>query len=258
MNMDNRERIEINKYEKPIQDANGDIGREQWVDYLDGSKVGHGKIEKGPSVGHEWLKGEGGTLENAPEALNVAGVSGLKLTEMRAGRWGVILEQGKNPKSPKKGDTWFWAHASTEETFDRVHGDDELVQREGVQKEVDDQNRTTYEVKTGGNGSVKIERTAYFDEDGYSVLTGKHVAGSEAGKVWEERRTLRPDADQATKGTLATPKGNMSALGVRGFSRDLAPSDAQVQKGETVDSRTLHLIMQGEWEPKAKDGDESA
>ena len=252
MSQEQAERIETKRYRVEIDNEEGK-GGEDVIEYADGLYA-TGEFTEGPSKGHKWIRGEGGTVDAAPERVNVAGLADMPVAEFRAGRYGVILEQGENPKKPKTGETHFWGHTTTDEEFAQAHQDEELVLREGIEEELDDQNRPIYKIGRGSNGKIMVLRTTYHDGEGegYFVRTGKHVEGPEKGRMWEERRSTTPENEQAIPSVMATPHGNIRGLVIRGFSRTIRGSDQERADGKEVYTKALHLVMRGEWEPKSE------
>ncbi len=242
MSTESRERIETNRREIPIEDRNGDKGREERIEYSDGSWVGRGEIIEGPSRGQKWIKGEGGTAQGELTELTALGIGRANVEQFTAGRWGAIIAQGENSQKPERGSNWLWAQATVSEHPARIHGDELLVDR-GIQSEADERGRETYKLVRNPNGEVIVMVTSYDDASGMKVLTGKHLAGPKAGHAWEERTALTPAAEQGTDISLATAEGSIDRLRVRGFSRDLV-DDPEKQK-----SLPLHLKLAGEWKP---------
>lgn len=252
MNEERAERIETKRYHVEIDNQEGK-GGEDVIEYADGLYA-TGEFTEGPSKGHKWMRGEGGSVDAAPERVTIAGLSDMPVTEFRAGRYGVIRAQGEDPKKPKTGETYFWGHTTTEQEFAQTHPNEELVLREDAEEEVDEQNRPTYKVGHGSNGKVMVLRTTYYDGEGegYFVRTGKHLEGPEKGKVWEERRSTTPENEQAIPSIMATPHGNIHWLVIRGFSRTIRGSDQEIADEKVTDAKALHLVMRGEWEPNAE------
>jgi len=237
MKPENHESIETNRKTIEIKDSNGDIGREERVEFADGSWTGRGEITEGPSKGHKWMKGEGGRTEGE---LTELGSLKIDIQDLKMGRWGVILDQGNNPDKPRQGDTWAHAEAHTKRHPERVHEDALLIDR-GVQSEADDKGRETYRLTRKDNGEVTVMLTSYDDKSGWKTTTGRHLEGPKAGHTWEERSAFHDDAEISTDLSLKIQKGSIESMKVRGFSRKLS-ADADQQK-----ESPLYLKLRGDW-----------
>lgn len=268
---ESRERIEVNRREIAIEDRNGDRGRETRVEYADGGFVATGKIESGPNAGKAWVKGKGGVWgDRSIDAVSTFGLS-ANVDESSIGDWGYMIQGGQQADQPRPGDTWLKTRSLLDRTPDRVHGDERLVDR-GVDRETDELGRTTYEKKTFGE-KVMVLVTTYDDEAGFSVTTGKHIAGPESGKTWETRSVLKSpdgrDRDPSLQPTGAagqTPEGTIDDLVLRGVSRDLDVTNEErslmtaEQQAETRQrlGSTAYLELAGRWTPRQSTDSSSA
>lgn len=222
MSRENRERIETGRREIPISE-NGDTGHETRIFYNDGSWAGKGSIQEGPNAGKKWVKGHGGMVENVDASK--LGINGA-IERTETNDWGYMVQGGNEPNQPKTGDSWSKPVVHYETEIPAEHSEGDLVLREGVSQETDENGRPTYEVKTYGEKVIVMRRT-FHDAEGYYVETGKHVAGPEIGKSWEARRPIGNGTIESPA-EVTTPLGNMRGLEMRGvvIDRELSETEA--------------------------------
>lgn len=256
MSVENRERIETGRRTIEIKDQNGDIGKEERIEYQDGSWIGRGEITEGPSVGHRWVKGEGGAFSEIKGSDRHEFFTEQWTHDMKPGRWGVIIDQGENPKKPEKGANWL--HATTHLTRDlpRIHPDADLVERpDAIQVDertwvVNKNDSELYRLTRNPNGEVMVTLTEYGRQfrspksaemvTSYIHRTNRMLEGPRAGHTWEEREMLDGVPPEASGYDFSTSEGVIRELHLNKWSRDL---DTPEQAG------TLYLQLNGEWVP---------
>lgn len=260
MTPESRERIEINRREIEINDANGDRGLENRVEYSDGSFTAEGKITDGPNAGKEWRKGKNvGQIDRDIPGLKALGFS-TDIERQTVGDWGYMVQGGQNEGQPKAGDTWFKSPAHVEQAPESTFDLAELQAHGETMVEQDAQGRTTYKrTVMPDKGLDMVEVTSYHDAEGFSITTGKHLGPKERGKVWEVRRMLPKTSGQQTEASLQTPLGTMHDLEIFGTDRDLELSDEEkglMDEDQTRQStermrRAPSIISRGRWESPA-------
>ncbi len=222
MNQESPEHIKTSERTFEKEDPNGDHVKEAREYFADASWVARGEVTDGPNAGKSWVKGHGGNIEGTIE-LNGLGIA-APATETSTNDWGYMTSGGKEAGQPKTGDNWFKPVLHHEQEIPVGHAAEELVVKDGVEQETDDQGRITYEQKHFGEKHIVYRRT-YHDEAGYMVETGKHVAGPEQGRVWETRRPIAGTI--ASSAELQTSAGSLRDLSIRSLTIDRELSDAE-------------------------------
>ncbi len=249
MNHESRERIKTSEESKDIADRNGDHGQELREFFADGSWIARGEITDGPNIGKAWVKGHEGGVH--PENIDVSAL-GITLppSETSSNDWGHIVSGGKEPYQPKTGDNWFKPVIHHAEEIPIEHAGAELVAKEGVDQETDDQGRITYEQKKTTDQHSVVRRTYH---EGYMVETEKFLTGKQQGRVSEKRIPL---ATMPIKTELHTTAGSLSDTYVRGAFTDRELSEEEksfMTPDQQQDSRermrkAVTLDLGGKWE----------
>lgn len=253
MKPENPESIETSRKTIQFSDPNGDKGQEERVEFADESWYGRGKIEGGPSQGHEWLKGEGGKLEQ-PDGPPDDSFFKDYVGDVEFGRWGTILKQGDNKEKPEAGAAWLHTKTNLKKDIPRIHSEDDLKERDSAEQ----LSETTWIVHNGDDEVYRLEKRP----NGQTVVTAIHhqydqttsekvfvhktsrvIEGDKAGHSWEEREILdtKYQEKHPPLGNFITSQGSIENLQMRGWSRVLTEDPAKQNENP------FHMKFSGEW-----------
>lgn len=234
MNYESPERIKTSERTIELEDSHGDQIHELREFYADGSWIAHGEVTSGPNEGKAWVKGHGGAVDGA-FALEALGFNGTP-DEVATNDWGYMLRGGQTDGQPKTGDSWFKPVLHMEQEIPPAHNPETLTAEAGVDQETDDQGRIVYEQRLVGQKHVVIRRS--FSADGTVSETGRHLAGPEAGRVWETRYRLGSDGQRIAIPQpglqLETLAGDMHGMSLRQMTidRELSETEAATMTPE--------------------------
>lgn len=227
MNPESPERIKVSERTIELEDPNGDHIHEVREFFADDSWIAHGQVTSGPNEGKAWVKGHGGSIDGQFE-LTELGFSNNQ-DSVTTNDWGYMTQGGKQPGQPKAGDSWFKPvlHQAAEPASQLEAAD--LIVRDGVEQETDNQGRIVYEQHHANQKHYVIHRS--FEPSGLVIETGRHVAGPDNGRMWETRYQVDSVGQRIPirqdRLRLESSAGTLEGLALRQTMRDLELSDAE-------------------------------